>query len=130
MSTNLQLPEINANGYWTINTISELVALAKNPEINLDNLLTDLSNFLNACRQIEFLSSSHLEWKDDGLQTINVNCKVISDSDPNEIVGQFHMTLNPQEDPTESKEGAPRDSSHGAMGPGVSATELEKPENT
>ena len=95
MFTTLQLPQLDSNGYWIINTIGELVALAKNPEINIDNLLTDMTNFLISCREIKFASPCNLQWKDDGLQTIDFSCHVVSDSDPTKEIDHFCLTIDP-----------------------------------
>lgn len=105
MSENTGLPYLNSNGYWKINTIAELIALAKNPNINISNFITDLNNFLFVCRSDEFLSPTFIEWKDDGLQTINLNFQVHSDSDPNDIIDLFQVQLEPVDSDSKSDPG-------------------------
>jgi hypothetical protein len=72
------LPVLDSTGHWTINTISELFALAQNPDINIDNLIKDVTNLLKFARSYQYLSSQSFQWKDDGLETITAKVTVIS----------------------------------------------------
>jgi hypothetical protein len=86
-----QLPSPDSEGYWHVTTIKELVELAKNPDVNINNLIKDVVNFLTfgASREV-------LKWKDDGIERIDVNCAVTSDQDSNEVLDYVKFSVEPK----------------------------------